>query len=853
MIDRNGFPKELAALPNWVCWRLEPDKKAEGRTTKVPYSPKNALKASSNKPNTWGTLDEALLFMDKYTFTGVGFVFTEESGIVGIDIDHCLDEHGNPNEIAAAILEKLPQTYIEISPSGTGLHIFIRGRLPPGGNKNSQHGVEMYASRRYFTMTGNQYSKSVDLIAENDGALEYIHRQFIVSGRKLGKQSASHPGRPLSDEELLELARSSKDGESFRKLWGGEWQGRYPSQSEADFALCRKLAFWSGRNEAQVDRLFRQSGLFREKWNAQHHANGATYGENTVGHACETTEKCYTPPPKKEAEVFEHGGMYYRNRNQKVYPLTNFIVQPVEMICSDEETQITCDLLTAKGETFRQTLMTSDFSNLQKFKNILNKKTIALSFKGSEGDLELLKEFIYDLDWVRKRGVKALGIYPYRKRLAFVAPDSAVVAGGKEVRDIVQLEKYCGLESDILSFPLIKKEELLELGQLLFNYNEPAKTVPILAWLAGCFIKPHLRRIKVKFPHLFLIGEAGSGKSNTLERIILPVFGRSKVTASAQVTAFTLMRESCSSNIIPQALDEFKPSKLDKMRLHWLYNHFRDSYDWHEGIRGRADQTAVTYDLLAPIVIAGEESADETAIRERSIELLFSKKDLKMPEHKEAFTKLSASTGLLGSFGRSLLDTALQTMPPEVKGWYDESVDLFSKELPTRIVSNLGCAYCGLCLILKLCAAHGLSWSAVFSLDSEACASWLEYAAKEYLLDGGAHNKSVVEQTFEIMARMKLKPGTDFAFENNRKYLCLCLSQVYDRYTRYRRDYAVLGEVLTYAQFRQQLEHSESFVEKNRTKRFGDATKKVWVVDFEKLQRLCDVSGFLQEEHMEDE
>lgn len=67
MIDRNAFPKELTALQNWVCWRLEPDKKAEGRTTKVPYSPKTALKASSNKPDTWGTLDEALLFMDKYT------------------------------------------------------------------------------------------------------------------------------------------------------------------------------------------------------------------------------------------------------------------------------------------------------------------------------------------------------------------------------------------------------------------------------------------------------------------------------------------------------------------------------------------------------------------------------------------------------------------------------------------------------------------------------------------------------------------------------------------------------------------------------------------------------------------
>ena len=89
--------------------------------------------------------------------------------------------------------------------------------------------------------------------------------------------------------------------------------------------------------------------------------------------------------------------------------------------------------------------MTNDFSNLQRFKNILNKKTIALTFKGSDGDLELLKEYVYDLEWVRKKGVKALGIYPYRRKLAFVRSESAVVAGGAYVNDIVQLEKYRAL------------------------------------------------------------------------------------------------------------------------------------------------------------------------------------------------------------------------------------------------------------------------------------------------------------------------------------------------------------------------------------------------------------------------
>ena len=128
-----NFPKELAALPQWICWRLEPD-------------PKTGRKASSTNPQTWATLAEAEAARQKYLFTGVGFVFTEAGGIVGVDIDHCKKEDGSWNEVASAILAKYP-SYTEISPSGTGLHIFYRGSMPGKGNKNSQSAVEMYARR----------------------------------------------------------------------------------------------------------------------------------------------------------------------------------------------------------------------------------------------------------------------------------------------------------------------------------------------------------------------------------------------------------------------------------------------------------------------------------------------------------------------------------------------------------------------------------------------------------------------------------------------------------------------------------------------------------------------------------
>jgi len=282
MVQNPTFPQELAALPNWLCWRSERDDKSH-RNTKVPYNPHTGYKALPTDPATWGTLEQALLARGKYLFTGIGFVFTGEFGIIGIDIDNCLQD-GQPNEVATDILAKLPPTYIEISPSGSGLHIFLRGRLSSDGKKNSKTGVEMYGDARYFTMIGNHWRDCADEIAHDSGTLEMIHSTYIKPKvQAKSKKKATNQGlSTLTDDRLLEMACAAKDGSSFDLLWRGDWQSKYKSQSEADFALCCKLAFWSNRDDGQMNRIFRQSGLMRPKWNTRHYSGGATYGEATV-------------------------------------------------------------------------------------------------------------------------------------------------------------------------------------------------------------------------------------------------------------------------------------------------------------------------------------------------------------------------------------------------------------------------------------------------------------------------------------------------------------------------------------------------------------------------------------------
>lgn len=834
------FPDELASLPQWICWRLEPDPKND-KPRKVPYDPKTGRKASSTNPQSWATLAQALAAKDKYLFTGVGFVFTEVGGIVGVDIDHCRNEDGSFNETAQAILDKAP-SYTEISPSGSGLHIFFRGTMPGKGNKNSTSGVEMYASARYFTMTGNQLEGTPDTIADGSAALPWIHENYIAKKKADRKAKVKKAARTVSltDEQVLEKAAASQNGEEFTALWEGRWDGKFGSQSEADLSLCCSLAFWTGKNKEQMDRLFRQSKLFREKWDKIHHADGATYGEETLEQAIQRTDQVYSPGG--ELGLYEANGRYYRERGENVYALTNFVVHPLEMIVAEEETQMTCDAVTMYGETLRLSFMTSDFASAQKFKAVLNKRTISLCYLGSDGDLEILKAYLAGLDWQVKQGVKALGLHERDGRWVYVARDRAFSAGNEDVPDLVQLEKYAAIESSLIQHSPITADRMTALGQNLLRYNEPAKTVTVLTWCAGCFVKEMLRSAGIKYPHLLMIGEAGSGKSTTMERVVLPIFGRSKVVASPQVTSFTLMKEAASSNLYPQALDEFKPSKIEKLRLSVLYNHMRDSYDGHEGVRGRADQTQVSYELLAPLVVAGEESPDETAIRERAMELLFSKRDLKDASTRAAFARITEQQGDLTAMGRALLDTALTLRTDAVAAWHKEALPLFNPALPTRILNNLACCMVGLRLIEVMLARLGRAWGQIFSIGTDACIAHLEYGVREYLLDGGESNKSVVELSLEVIDRMGLTCDECKTLPDGN--IAIHFRGIYDRYTQYRRDHAINGECLPYAQFMKQLRKSDLYVE-TKVIRFGDDTKKAVVLNYPLIRKRCDIEGFI--------
>jgi putative DNA primase/helicase len=228
--------------------------------------------------------------------SGVGFVFAEDDPFAGIDLDHCRDsETGAVAPWAQKIVDAL-DSYTEVSPSGTGLHIFVKATLP--GRNNRKGPVEMYESRRYFTLTGNHLEGTPAEIHERQDVLERLYRH-IFKDEKPVDETNGHRTRTgsldVGDEDLLALARRAKNGEKFSRLWKGDTSDYAGDESRADLALCSLLAFWTEGDTVRMDHLFRQSGLYRDKWNRH------DYRERTFYKVLEGRTEFYQPGGKVSA------------------------------------------------------------------------------------------------------------------------------------------------------------------------------------------------------------------------------------------------------------------------------------------------------------------------------------------------------------------------------------------------------------------------------------------------------------------------------------------------------------------------------------------------------------------------
>jgi putative DNA primase/helicase len=316
-VDPDAAPKTLTEREAWVGWRYKFNEDRD-EWTKVPIDIDAGGFAKSTDPDTWTSFADAVAYHERTgTDTdGVGFVVHDDNTVLGLDLDDVRDpDTGDLEAWADDVLEDVP-TYAEVSPSGTGLRLFGLGFVPDGGNRGDVDAgaghLEMYDSGRYLTVTGQRVDGSPDDVRPVNDEIGDVHAEHIAEpepereapkpagdGGVQADSPGANPGvdvdipgstdsRDLSDDEILEKAKNAENGEKFRRLWIGDTSG-YPSHSEADLALAGLLAFWTGGDRRRIDRLFRESELYREKWDRD------DYREGTIDKALAGRSEFYDP------------------------------------------------------------------------------------------------------------------------------------------------------------------------------------------------------------------------------------------------------------------------------------------------------------------------------------------------------------------------------------------------------------------------------------------------------------------------------------------------------------------------------------------------------------------------------
>ncbi|OGZ66460.1 MAG: hypothetical protein A3C50_00150 [Candidatus Staskawiczbacteria bacterium RIFCSPHIGHO2_02_FULL_43_16] len=244
----------------WVNWRLE---MRNAKKTKVPYMPNGKL-ASTTDPVTWSTFDEVIAAQSR--FSGIGIVFT--GLLLGIDVDKCLEGRDITHEQRKKIAELITRanTYTEVSPSGTGLHLFLKLTAPLNLKANRHGNFEAYTLGRYFTVTQNFYQdiKSVRLVTpeEAESLLSIIGYPWEKGEQpKNTLHSPTSKEIELSDDVVLQKMFASKNGSAIKLLYNGDTSEFDGDESVADASLCSHLAFWVGKDASRIESLWLASPL----------------------------------------------------------------------------------------------------------------------------------------------------------------------------------------------------------------------------------------------------------------------------------------------------------------------------------------------------------------------------------------------------------------------------------------------------------------------------------------------------------------------------------------------------------------------------------------------------------------
>lgn len=557
---------------------------------------------------------------------------------------------------------------------------------------------------------------------------------------------------------------------------------------------------------------------------------------------------------------------YYIEKNDVKRYITDFTIavkKEYYNIDNSEDSFIEAMLTNRNGKQIDKMLQPKDFDEVKSFKTALNSGYFNL-LTTSSLELNALKRYVYDGNYEIQYiasfgGVRRIredwyyieaqnSLQPIKKNLALPEVNSS------EVNQVYMLDTnipHIDVRLIQDEFAPLTADEVELLNRDLFNFNSKKITVQLLGYLSATFFKERLNHLGIRVPNLLIIGEAGSGKSQTVQNIAYPFLGLDKSYNATSITKFAMDALLASNTTVPIVLDEFKPYKMEKWRLDLISESIRASYDRLVSVRGTKNLKSKELKARTNFILIGEASTDETAVLERSIVLNFSKRYSRIPEATESFMTLKKHKPLLAKLGRILAEASITLNDTVIETFYQSSkLEIPTSIEETRVIDGLSFVTFGLLMLEFVCKVAN---------KENTFDEMVQFMVENALENIGCNSKSIVDITLEQMdiglpAMRQMTPHSHKLYQviNDGTQLAIDFKALYPLYTKYLKDYKLNIDVLPYNDFLKQLRLKNYFVEyKNvrfsavvRTSTYTKVTKAM-ILDLGKMQELqLELSNF---------
>ena len=503
----------------------------------------------------------------------------------------------------------------------------------------------------------------------------------------------------------------------------------------------------------------------------------------------------------------------------ELYVISNFIIIPLYTVeCKDIVyyhsilTLVKDNIKISKNIIFSST----DFITIKSFKKRLSENDFGVFFIGTDSDLSIIQKIVSDSSPKKLIGIDYLGLINNDGKWEYV--DKTTKNEKFIVREDVFIDYSIGEE-------LTNDEDMKILYENLFSFNSEEIVFPVLCSITNCFLHSRLKNLGIKTPIINFCGEAGSAKSSTLENIVSPFFGEIIADSASKLKEFASLRIESESNLFPHFIEEYKENNMTKYRIDLISSIIRSIYDGHSIKRGNSDQSITNYILKSPLFLIGETGFVETAVKERLLLIMFSKRTLNI-ENKKCFFELKKNRNLLKKIGNLLLAETLKIDDAFLFGKFmTYGKILENDDIPERIKNNIVVSSLSYELLKNAFSKYNIQ-------IKENIIDIIRNSQTKFNLDFQSKNKSMLENTLEIISTMMerevLIKDQDFYISENE--LVLKARQVYHKLTKYMNDHKLFDEIcIRESDFRNQIKNTDFYINRENKKIYGKSVRGIFL------------------------